>query len=278
MTRRPRLAVAAFAATLAVAGLAAFAQDASSSGALPIEGTTAPSEQRRLGFNLQGTVLDVSVERGAEVRQGQKLVSLDARVEQSQLNYYNLKADAAFQVAAAQAKFELAAIQLERKRQLAARNVTNELEVQEAEAAAKVAEIETKIAGRGGEEFAAQAAGQQVRVDQMAISSPIDGVVSDVLRKGGEVVREGEPVVEVVKLDPLYVELKLLDVAVARKLRKGQPMQVRYRGEEGAAWAAATVDFIAPVANAAAGTQYVRLSMPNPEGRSAGLNVEVQAP
>jgi multidrug efflux pump subunit AcrA (membrane-fusion protein) len=72
--------------------------------------------------------------------------------------------------------------------------------------------------------------------------------------------------------EPLYVEVDI-PVGAAKDLKVKQKMDVRYAGED--KWQMAEINFLNPVANAAAGTQRIRLQMDNPNHLRSGLQVEV---
>ena len=50
--------------------------------------------------------------------------------------------------------------------------------------------------------------------------------------KEGEQVDESKPVMEIVDLDPLYVDVTLVDTSVVQRLKLGQKVQVRYADEQ----------------------------------------------
>ena len=137
-----------------------------------------------------------------------------------------------------------------------------------------IAKLRIEQATHDGAIAQAQADAQQARIDLMHKTSPIDGEVRDVIVKPGEQVDETKPVVEIVKLDPLYVEVKLVDTDIVQKLKLGDKVQVKYSDED--RWRDAVVESIDPQADSRTTTHPFRLSLPNPEGRTAGLRVEIQ--
>ena len=94
------------------------------------------------------------------------------------------------------------------------------------------------------------------------------GEMSDPQNKDGAIV--------VVKNDPLYVEIRGLTTMQVSTLKKDDKLQVRYLNDAPDAWKEATIDYITPVADAGADRQLVRLSLPNPDGRAAGLRMELK--
>jgi hypothetical protein len=80
------------------------------------------------------------------------------------------------------------------------------------------------------------------------------------------------PCMQIVSNTPLFVEVDLL-VQDAKNLKLKQKLDVRYADET--KWHEAEIIFFNPVANAAAGTQRVRLQMNNSEQFRSGLQVDV---
>ena len=243
-------------------------------------GITEPSESIKLGFSIRGVVSKVDVKRNEKVKAGQPIMSLDDREEAATLEMYKRRAATHLQVAEAEETYKIKKIDYEKKKKLfenpEARGSASEFEVRSAEAEMNIAQLRIEQAKHEGATAQAQADAQQARIDLMHKISPIDGEVRDVIVKPGEQVDETKPVVEIVKLDPLYVEVKLIETALVQKLKLGDKVQVKYGDEN--RWREAVVESIDPNADARTTTHPFRLSLPNPEGRNAGLRVEIQLP
>jgi RND family efflux transporter MFP subunit len=263
---------AGFAAPDTAAPAAARMQDKSA-----YVGITEPSMSIKLGFSVRGVVDKVEVKRNDKVKAGQPIISLQDIEEVATLNMYKLRADTSLQVAEAQETYEVKKIDWERKTKMFKEgNVATDFEVRSAEAEMNIAKLRIDQAKHEGETSQAQADAQAARIALMHKTSPIDGEVRDVIVKPGEQVDETKPVVEIVKMDPLYVEVKLIDTATVQKLKLGDKVQVKYADES--RWREAVVESIDPNADSRTTTHPFRLSLPNPEGRNAGLRVEIQLP
>jgi multidrug resistance efflux pump len=116
---------------------------------------------------------------------------------------------------------------------------------------------------------------QEVRVDQMSMRSPVDGIVEKISLSEGEVANIDKPSIVILKNNPLYIEVKTLQSSIVAGLKSGQELQVRYPNEE---WRTAKINQISAEADARSGMQAIRLEIANPEGRSAGLEIEVRVP
>lgn len=240
-----------------------------------IRATTAPSDTRRLGFDIRGVVRKLDVERGDAVKSGQLLMSLDDTEERARLDFANRRADVTQQVAEAEARVELSEVELAIRQRNFEQKVVNELELKRAEAELKIARARLAQAKHEGQVFAAEAAAQRARVERFSLHTPMDGFIEEIIVKAGENVDESRPVINVVDIDPLHVEVRLLDTRQVQQLRVGQSLEVRYPNGQ---WSSATIDFIGKVGDARSGTLLFRLKWPNPGLVPAGQAVEVQVP
>jgi len=145
-------------------------------------GTLAPVEGTTLSADADGIVSRIIAESGAAVKAGDLLVELDTSVETAQL-------------AAAQARAELARISLERSKDLWDRNATSKAEFDAADAGYKQAQAEIAALN-------AQIAKKQVR-------APFDGRVGIRLANAGQFVARGKPLLPLQKLDPIYVNFNV---------------------------------------------------------------------
>jgi multidrug efflux pump subunit AcrA (membrane-fusion protein) len=121
----------------------------------------------------------------------------------------------------------------------------------------------------------AEAAAQALRVEQMSLLSQIDGIVERIEVAPGEMTNPEQPLIWIVKNDPLEIELHL-PAAAAGRLKLGDKMEVRYPDET--AWKTAAVSYLSPVVNSKGGTREIRLQMPNPELRETGLQIIAKVP
>ena len=132
--------------------------------------------------DLPGIVAGIDFESGSSVTAGDVLVRLDTSQERAQL-------------AAAQARRELARLNLERSRQLLAKQVAAQAEYDQvaavaAEADAQVGEIEATI-------------------ERKRIRAPFAGVLGIRQVNLGQYLKAGDPVVPLQTMDPVYVNFTL---------------------------------------------------------------------
>src|SRR5262249_45074790 len=142
---------------------------------------------------LGGTVSEIKFENGAEARKGDVLVSLDVTQEEALLR-------------SAEAEAELARADLERSRDLAAKNVISKAESDAAESKfnrlnAVVDQMRSSIAKK-------------------TIVAPFDGQLGIRQVNVGQMINAGQQVIALTSLDPVYVDFALPEQHLP-KLQKG---------------------------------------------------------
>ena len=252
-------------------------------------GITRPSERRQLSLKMMDVIWDVKVKPGDAVKTGDVLLTEDTREEVINLQIVTLEAESEATVKGAEVAVEAAVVTLANKEvefkrveDMFKKHVANPSEFDKAKLDVDIAKLEITKAKWDLEKVKVEHAqrGAQVKkqaavIERMQIVSPIDGIVEDILLKKGEVVDPQKPVMVVVKNDPLWVEV-FLPTNVSLKLKPGQELPVKYESDDKAR--PAKVIYLSPVADPGAGVQLVRLELPNPEARPAGLQVTVIPP
>ncbi|HEY6195852.1 MAG TPA: efflux RND transporter periplasmic adaptor subunit [Candidatus Eisenbacteria bacterium] len=199
--------------------------------------------------DLPGIVERIEFESGRSVRAGDVLVRLDTSQEQEQL-------------ASAEAQRDLARLNLERSRQLLAKQVLAQAEFDRAEAEAKQAE-----AGVGE---------IQARIKRKTIRAPFAGVLGLRQVNLGQYLNGGDPVVPLQSMDPVYVNFSLPQQDVS-SLRIGAGVRVVADGIATAGFEGAITAMNSVVDEATRNVQ-VQATFRNPEGRlRPGMFVEVKA-
>ncbi|MEE2730913.1 MAG: efflux RND transporter periplasmic adaptor subunit [Pseudomonadota bacterium] len=163
---------------------------------LRLSGTLVAVQRSQVSARVDGAVASMQVDAGAEVKQGQLLLELDASLEQHE------HARLAANVAAAQAQVDEhqrlvnEALRLTRDNHLP----QNELALRQAALASSQAALDAAKA---------QLAAQQQRLDWHHIKAPFAGVVVQKLTEVGEWVTRGTPVLELVATRDLYLDVQV---------------------------------------------------------------------
>ena len=243
-----------------------------------IEWITRPSKDPTLSFVRSGRIAEVLVKKGDVVQAGQLLVRQDDAAEQVKLKQLKAKAEDTNRIDAAKADWDQKKLDKKKVDELFERGATMQWEVDQAKLQVTIAEIRWKIA-----QFDQQQAifdHQQVEIDieRMKLSSPITGKVEKLLVQQGESVQGLEDVVQMVKIDPLWIDVPApLTRITEQNIKVGQSADVKFAASSGEV-RHGTIIHIAAVADAASGTLTVRVEVPNPDGptsRPAGEHVRV---
>ena len=115
----------------------------------------------------------------------------------------------------------------------------------------------------------------QARLDEHTVQAPFDGIVESVLVDVGDSVRESDPIVRVVSIDPLWVDVAT-PTEMTLGLNPGDPAWAMVRIGDEARLLSATIVGISPVADSVAGARRVRIEATNPDALPAGLQVYVR--
>ena len=210
-------------------------------------GTVAAVQGVTVSADLPGIVERIAIDSGRTVQDGEVLVQLDTRQEQAQL-------------AAASAALELARLNLERLRGLAAEGITSRADLdqvvaQHAQAEARVGEIKATI-------------------ERKRIRAPFSGLLGIRQVNLGQYLNGGDPVVPLQSLDPIYVNFDVPQQDASR-LRAGGDVTVTAEGE--ARPFKGRITAVDSVVDEATRNVKIQATLPNPAGRlHPGMFVETQ--
>jgi membrane fusion protein (multidrug efflux system) len=230
----------------------------------PLVATVEPVMSTKLAAEEGGLVLSRAFDEGQRVERGAVLVKMDTAL----LEARKAAAEAAVRAAEAainQSKAELAntRAELERLQGLRQTQIATEKEVRDAQMA-----VDVNLARLAARE--AEVASQKAQVDVLALQieksqtrSPFAGVISRRHVEVGQWVQQGDPVADLVQLDPLFVRVNVPESVIAQ-LQSGQEAKVRVDALEDAEFAA-RVEQILPEADPATRTFTVKLLLANPQ-------------
>ncbi len=195
-----------------------------------VTGTFAAVQGVTVAAEVPGKVAKLSLEAGTAVTQGDILVQLDTSTEEAQLR-------------AAEATADLAKINLTRARDLREKNTNAAADLDAADASAKQAD--------------AAADGIRALIAKKTIRAPFTGRLGIRLVNLGQILKEGDAIVSLQTLDPIYVNFSVPQQRLA------------------AIMSGATVHVLT---DAAAGQKFEgKINAINPDVDAATRNVRVQA-
>ncbi len=215
---------------------------------IQISARTEPNRRVSLSAETEGRIVAVDAERGATLKQGQRIVAIDMR-------------DRNARAAEAEALVRQRELEYQAAQRLRGRDFLSE----------------TQIAESNAQLQSAQASLERIRqeIARTTITAPFDGFLEDRGVELGHFVGIGDPIATVVDTDPMIVvgDVSERDIAI---LAPGSPGEARIRNGE---MVKGRIRYVAPVAAESTRTFRVELAVPNADGRlRAGMSAEISLP
>jgi multidrug efflux pump subunit AcrA (membrane-fusion protein) len=242
---------------------------------------TQPSYTRKVSFPLPGIVKESLIKDGDVVKAGQVLMRQDTDLDEKEAERLKVEAESESRIEAAKADMEVKKIDYDIK-STGTGHAYSASEINEARAKLTEAEKSVKVAEEDHQQAKIKYDQQLVRLTKMEMKAPADvqgeWIVDHIVTNVGEMAdpQSRDGVIVLVKNDPLDVEIRGLTTRQVATLKNGEKLQVRYLNDGPNDWKEAAVDYIQPVALADADRQKVKLKLPNPDGRYAGLRMELK--
>ncbi|MBI5904982.1 MAG: efflux RND transporter periplasmic adaptor subunit [Deltaproteobacteria bacterium] len=249
-------------------------------------GTLAGVEQVTLSSEVEGTVEKVHADLGDPVRRGRTLASLvrseflfrrdQARAEAAQVaaklgiapDAEGADVEKTSLVRRAQAEFDNARKDFERRKDLAAKNLIARKDVDDAEARFLVAEAGVRAAREEANNLLAtlrarraQAGLSEKKLADTLVRSPIDGFIEARLVSAGEYVKVGTPLFRIVDDHPIRL-LGEVPEAYAASLKPGLAVDLSVDSRPGKTFRG-SIRRISPASNAANRAIQVEANFPN---------------
>jgi len=233
-----------------------------------IEAITKPSSDVTLSFVRPGRIAEVLVKEGQSVKPGQLLVKQDDAAERAQLEQLEAQAKDTTRIKAAEAQLKQREVDLKKIRWAADRGAATELEVAHATLDVTIARLSKELAEFEHAQDERKYQEMKLHIERMRLTSPIEGTVKTISVEAGEAVDALEDVIQVVNIDPLWVDVHV-PIAQAKALAVAQKAAVAFDGKEQDT-AQGSVLYVSSVADAASQTVMVRIEVPNNPRRRAG--------
>ena len=212
---------------------------------------------------VEGMIEAIHVDRGDRVKVGQKLVELSAGVERAALELTRFQAQTQGAIMAARSRVEFAQRKVERAEAMSG-NVISKADQDEARTEQKVAEADLQKA-KDEQRIAALEAERAEQIWRLkTIVSPIDGVVVERLRHRGEVTegpQDQKPILQLVQVDPLYVEA-VLPAAALGQVHEQDAVEIVLRDQQHTTLRAQVL-VVDQLVHSASETFRVRMVLPN---------------
>lgn len=255
-------------AVLLVAPLAAGLVRAQEGSPLEYDCVVDPARTVQVASPVRGILVEVLVDRGDGVTEGQTIARLEASVEEATVALNRERAQDTSRLDASGERLEFAKKKLDRALQMKESGVMSEGSLDELETGFQVARNEYREAELERRLARLELERSQAVLALRTVRSPVSGVVTAVKLSGGEFVREDVEIMTVVELDPLHVETFVPQERLGT-IAPGDRALVELSAPAGERHEA-KVTVVDPVIDAASGTLGVRLELANPDERLPG--------
>ena len=243
--------------------------------AAEIEAITLPSADITMSFVMAGRLSEIMVKEGDLVRNGQVLAVLEDRVERLKVVQLKAQVENKTRIQAAEADLAQKKIDLKKLELAKKLGAATDWEVEHARLGLQTAELTLQavlVEHEQDRRRYEQAVGE---LERMRLVCPIKGRVEKVLCEVGEGAKPLEPVIQVVRVDPMWIDVQV-PLAQAKELSLHQDTWITFPFVDGAPPANGKIIHISGVADAASDTLRVRIEVPNRSGRPAGERVTVR--
>ncbi|MEF1290932.1 efflux RND transporter periplasmic adaptor subunit [Vibrio sp. M260118] len=212
---------------------------------IDLYGRTAPNKQAKLGAEIAGKIVQLKVNKGDSVKQGQVIALID-------------KGDLEIQLERAQAMLKVKEKEFKAAKSLQSKGLQGEVAFTNAQA--------------GLVEAKAMVSNAKIALRNTSVSAPFTGVVDHLFIEKGDFVGVGDPVASLLDLSKIVIDADVSERHI-QDLELGQQARVRFiNGQE----AEGKVRYIARVSSAATNTFPIEVELPNPQQRiPAGISSEV---
>ncbi len=217
---------------------------------LPLSGTLVSPKASNLSARLSGIVETLYVDAGSRVQEGDALLALDqklALLELQRLEGALKQAEILFQDAV--------------RRVNEARELTSNNNISRTEFDARVAQADADEASVV--QLRAQLAAQQEQLDRHVLKAPFAGVIARKLTEEGEWVNSDAAVLELVQMDPLFLDVRVPERYTGR-IQAGGSMAFS-TGAQPSQQSQIAIQSVVPVSDPATRTFLVRAQLANGE-------------
>lgn len=231
----------------------------------PLVATVESVTQTTLAAEQPGLVVERNLDEGSRVSKDQVLVRLDVEL----LKIQREAAEAARQALAgaveqAKVRAEHSQREAERLKGLVSQRNTSDKEYRDAVTTARIEAVGITVRGAELNEKKAEVDRLDSLIRKSTVRAPLgDGVVTRRYVEVGQWVKQGDPVADLVWLDPVFVRVNVPEYAIA-KVKKGGEARVTFDAL-GDATFTGVVDQVIPNADPGTRTFPVRILLKNPD-------------
>ncbi len=203
------------------------------------------------------------------------MVRADDREAHDAVVLQTIRAESTLDVEAERKSLELAEVELEATQTAFDGGGGSSLELDRAKLNAETAKLRLDARQQRLQEQQIQLSQLQARLDKHTVSAPFNGIVESVIVAVGDSIRDSDPVIRVVSVDPLWIDVAT-PTSTTLGLENGDPAWCLVRIGDDASLLGATIVGISPVADSVTGARRVRVEVPNSGKLPAGLTAYVR--
>ena len=243
--------------------------------ALEIQAVTMPSADITLSFVVSGKISEILVKEGDSVEKGALLASLDNKPERIQVEQLKVQAGDQTRILSAKAELAQKKVDLKKLEAASAKGAASTWEVEHMRLSVKMAELSLRAAVIEQEQNQREYKKAVSQLERMHLVAPVAGRVEKVAVETGEAVERLGPVIQLVKIDPLWIDVPV-PLDQAEQMAPAQPVAVSFSDNPTKDSGKGQIIHVSAVADAASDTLRVRIEVSNPRLRPAGERITVE--
>jgi len=239
-------------------------------------GLTVPGKIALMSPEQAGKITRLDVVDGDRVAADSVLFRLNSTLEQLEVDRLEALANSDVFERRAKMTFEFAELQAQRTTELRDQDISSERDMQKQAYELAVAKLALEQAQLDRRQARNQLAQAKERLAQRTVRSPFDGTITAHFRATGEAVEKFMPVIELMSLDPLWVEFEC-PIQQEHLFREGAHVRVAVarRPQD---FRDATIEYISSKATASSHSFTIRATVRNPDHSwKTGLKMIVAA-
>lgn len=242
----------------------------------PLTGIVKPIYEGKIGISTEGKVEKVFLKEGDRVKKGEVILSLDSNLQNLETKRRKLLLDDKTQVVSLRKNLRVLESILNKKQKLYNQTKSislNELQQLRMQYTNTKAELQSLRINEKKEQLEYEISKNVLKYYKL--TSPVDGIITDILPKVGEWVQVGKEIVQIVNIDTCFVEVDLsvndlqvvsLNSKVDIEINDGNKTFIK----EG------TVSFISAIADSSSGLIRAKIDFDNKDKKAIpGLTANV---
>lgn len=231
-----------------------------------VSGITEPINDVTLSSEVVGNIDEIFFEEGDSVRKGQRILNLDKRIEELELQRRKIIWESKAELNSAQEQVKTLRKLLDANRELfeKTRSVSRE-ELDKLDLEYKLAVAEAQRLENTEQRERLEYEMARENVNTLVIRSPINGTIIKIFLEEGETCQENQPLVHLVDAGKCRFVCNL-EEAVGRNLKRGQSVELEIRAGDDAVSKTGKIVFVSPVVDSASGLMETKAEFDNADG------------